>query len=885
MLRKRFAVLFVVLISASLAFTTVAAQVTSPKDFLGFTPGDDFKLANYKQSLAYYTKIATETKRMKLFEVGKSTMGETMLLAVISSEENLARLDRLKEIARRLAGGRGLTDAEARALAKEGRALVWIDGGMHASEVGHAQHMINLGYDMITRDDEEYRKIRDRVVLLLIVSINPDGQNMVADWFNGNFGTPREGTPMPWLYQKYAGHDNNRDWYMLNLPETRNMTRLLYHEYFPQIVYNHHQTAPFPARIFVPPFAEPMNPNIPPLVMRGIHLVGAAMHERFEAENKSGVISQATFSTWWNGGMRTAPYFHNVVGILTETGHASPYPANYKLTPEQMQPSTWYPNPYRGGEFHFRDTLAYMNTASMGVLSIAADLAESWQYNMYLMAKWAVQKGETEEPYGFIFPMDQRDPNTVADFLDRMLLSGLELHVSKAAFMQDGVKYPEGTPVILAGQPYRPHLLDMVLPQKHPMMLQYPGGPPQRPYDTAGWTLTEQMGVSAVSMRTKPSAEAMGSLLRVSAIEPPKAAIGGGRAGVRGAYLLPHDRNVAITATNRLLAAGQRVYWLKEEKSIGGKSYRPGTILVPAGQGTHEVVDKVVADLRVPAAAVESVGPVKALGLRKLRVGTYDPYGGHMPQGWTQYELEKFEFEHVPVINPGIRAESLKSKVDVLICSTFPNVQDRQVMPGRGGQAPPAGEGGLGSGFLGGPAPRELAPEVAARLQGIGQAGLDQLVSFVRSGGVLIAFDAANEAVMNLFKLPIRNVTEGTKFYSPGSVFKVDVDTTHPFGWGMPANSRVYFRDGVAWEADLSFPSVSQGGAFARYPATNPLTSGWIIADEVVRNRAAAVEYQVGVGRVVLFGFDIIYRGQPHLSFLLLFNAIHAGAAETVELK
>jgi hypothetical protein len=871
MFRKKFALLSLLVVT--LIATTARSQVTSPREFLGFTPGDDYKLANYKQSFAWFKKIAPQTRRMKLFEVGKSAMGETMLLAAISSEENLARLDRLKEIARRLTQARGLTDSQAKALAKEGRAIVWIDGGMHASEVGHAQHTINLAYDVITREDEEYRKIRDRVVLLLMPSINPDGQNMVADWFNSNYGTPREGTPLPWLYQKYAGHDNNRDWYMLNLAETRNVTRLLYHEYFPQIVYNHHQSAPFPARIFVPPNDEPMNPNIPPLVMRGIHIVGTAMHLRFEAEGKSGVISQATYSSWWNGGMRTTPYFHNIIGILTETGHASPYPANYKLNEKQMEPSTWYPNPYRGGEWHFRDTVAYMNTGSMGVLNIAADLAETFQYNIYLMAKWAIEKGASEPPYGFIFPLDCRDPNTAVDFLERMILSGLEVHAAKTAFTYEGVSYPAGTPVILASQPYRPHLLDMTLPQKHPMRLQYPNGPPVRPYDIAGYTLTEQMGVATVEMKAKPAAELLANLTKVSSISAPRVSITGGQA--KAAYLLPHDRNVSITATNRLLAAGQKVQWLNEAATIAGKSYPAGTIVVPAGQGTREAIEKIVSDLRLPAVAVNDAVTAKTLKLRKLRVGTYDPYGGNMPQGWTQYILEKFEFDHTAVINPDIRAGNLKNKIDVLILTAFPNVEDRRV----GGRE---GQGGLGAGFLGGPTPRELAPEVAARLKGIGQEGLDNLAAFVREGGVLIACEAANEPTANLFKLPLREVTKGTKFYSPGSVFKADVDTAHPFGWGMPAEAKIYFDNGLAWEVSSS---DLQGGAFVRYPNENPMTSGWIIGDEVIRNRAAAVEYKIGSGRVALFGFDVIFRGQPHLGFMLLFNAIHAGAAQAGDLK
>jgi hypothetical protein len=341
----------------------------------------------------------------------------------------------MKTIAKTLAEGR-VPESEARSLAKEGRAIVWIDGGMHANEVGSAQHTINLGYDLIARNDSEFQAIRDRAIVVLVPSINPDGQNLIADWFNKNYGTPQEGTALPVLYQKYAGHDNNRDWYMLNLPETRNMTRLLYEEWFPQIVYNHHQAAGmYPERMFIPPYDDPMNPNIPPLVMRGINAVGTAMHSRFEEEGKTGIISLDTYSAWWNGGMRTTPFFHNIIGILTEVAHASPYPVTYKTSATQQEPTAWYPNPYKGGGWRFADTVAYMNTGSMGLLNWAAANAESLQMNRWRMAQAAIAKGQNEAPYGFIIPLDaswQHDPNTAAVFLERMRLSGLEVRFAKS---------------------------------------------------------------------------------------------------------------------------------------------------------------------------------------------------------------------------------------------------------------------------------------------------------------------------------------------------------------------------------------------------------------------------------------------------------------------
>lgn len=882
----RFIVSFLV---ASLPILPVAAQtnlpvsvnasVTPPREFLGFTPGDDYKLANYKQSYAYFHKIAAQTKRMRLWDAGKTAMGEPMMVAAISSEENLTRLDRFKQIAHALADGR-VSEQEARVLAKEGRVIVWVDGGMHATEVGCAQHTINLGYDLVTREDEEFQRIRERTIVLLVPSINPDGQNLVADWFNKNYGTPQEGTPLPVLYQKYSGHDNNRDWYMLNLPETRNMTRLLYHDWFPQIVYNHHQAGGmFPERMFIPPYDEPLNPNIPPLVIRGINAVGTAMHTRFEEEEKSGVISLDTYSAWWNGGMRTAPFFHNIIGILTEVAHPSPYPTAYKVSAEKQEPTTWYPSPYRGGQWHFADTVAYMNTGSMGLLNWAADNGEKVQLDRWRMARTAVRLGETEAPYGFIVPLDaamQHDPNTAALFLERMRLGGLEIRFAQKPFTQGTRTYPAGTAVLLSAQPNRPFLLDMVQPQKHPVRRQGPDGPVIPPYDIAGWTLTLQMGVNTVPMSAKPTEETLGSLSLPVTTDigvPMPTTIT--KAPNGGAYLFPAERNASFSLANRLLAAGITVNRWTTARTIGKTRWAAGTFAVPANADTHKRIAALASELYLPIAAVpNAAGGAESLRLRPVRLGTYDPFGGNISQGWMQLVLEMFAFSPTTITNPDLRTGSLNNRLDALILTTYPNVKNRAV------GTPVSREnaekyGGLGQGFLGGPAPKSVAPEVKARLDGIGSEGEENLRRFVEDGGTLIAVDAAVAPVVELFRLPIRDVTKETKFYSPGSVLRVEIDPNEPLCWGMSRDLNIFFDRGAAWDSTLSFPTVSRGGAFALYPDENPLLSGWIVEDQIIRRRAAGVTYMVGKGKIVVYGFDVTFRGQSHMGFPLLFNALY----------
>src|SRR5438034_1988835 len=367
---------FAVTLAAVPAAQRPAASPPTPQSVIGWEPCADYKLATYEQIEEYFRKLAAAAPaRMQLVDMGKTAEGRTQVLGIISSEQNIRQLGKYKDIARKLAlgrdGDRRLTDEDARALALEGKAVVWIDFGLHSTEVAHGQTAPLMVYKAVTDESEEMRAIRDNVIFLLVANMNPDGTTMVASWYRENLGKPWE-SRLPELWHKYVGHDDNRDWYMMNQPETKNSARQLYFEWFPQIIYNQHQTGPFPSRIFVPPFDDPMNPNIPPLVMRGVNTVGDAMTRRLDQEGKRGAVSRIGFDTWWNGGMRTAPYFHNMIGILTETGHASATPATYDpqtfpkffagTTVPTLEPTTYYPSPYLGGEWHLRDSCNIMLT-------------------------------------------------------------------------------------------------------------------------------------------------------------------------------------------------------------------------------------------------------------------------------------------------------------------------------------------------------------------------------------------------------------------------------------------------------------------------------------------------------------------------------------------
>jgi hypothetical protein len=829
-----------------------ASDVPSPASAFGFEPCAERELATYEEISDYFRKLDAASDRMNLYEIGKTAEGRTMLLSVISSEENLEKLDRYKEISKRLALAKDLGEDEARALTKEGKAVVWIDFGLHSTERAHAQTAPLLAYKMVTEESEEVRAIRDNVLLVLIPNINPDGTALVVDWYRKVKGTPFEESSPPELYQKYVGHDNNRDYYMFNQPESRNVARQLYTEYFPQIVYNQHQEAPFPARIFVPPFEDPMNPNIPPLVMRGINLVGEAMTRRMDQEGKTGVVSRLSFDTWWNGGMRTAPYFHNMVGILTETGHSSPmtveydaekFPATFANGESTSEPSTYYPNPFRGGTWRFRDSCSYMVTGSMAVLEIGSDRREEWLYDIYRMGRDAIDKGSAES---YVISADQWDPGTAAKLVNVLRWGGVEVERATAGFTAAGKSYPEGSYLVRGAQAFRPHLTDLLNPQVYPDRRLYPDGPPEKPYDITGWTLPFQMGVKVdkilerVSATTSPADWAKPAPIR-----------SGGPAS--WGYAIDARANDAFTAVNRLMKAGVAIS--RARTAIG--DWPPGAFVVRAGEDS---IDDAVRDLGVRLQALAQE-PSDLVPLRAPRIGIYHGWGGNIDEGWTRWLLEQFEFPYTSIYDADVRAGGLRSKLDVIV---LPEASLSQMVMG-------LDEGTMPKEYTGGITPR----------------GLLHFYEFTSEGGTLVAMDAASELPIEIFGVHVRNVTADqpeSKFFIPGTILKIQVDNDHPLAWGMPEEAAAFFAHSPAFDVGRPptrfeeqrgiDPGIPEGyHVVASYPKEKLLMSGWLMGEEVLSEKAAVVVAPVGSGRAVLLGFRVQHRGQSHQTYKLLFNS------------
>ncbi len=847
---------------AAVFASPLQGQVPTPESVIGWEPGADRVLADYGQISGYFRQLDEASDRMILTEIGETAEGRPMLLAFVSSPENLSRLDRWKEISRRLAMADGLTDTEAHALAEEGKAIVWIDAGMHATEVAGAQHMPLLAYHLLTSDDAEVSQILEDAVLLVMPVMNPDGLEIVTQWYRQNVGTEFEVAPLPELYHEYVGHDNNRDWFMTLMPESRVIARQLWHEWFPQIVYNHHQTGPIPSRIFIPPFRDPMNPHIPRLVMRGINLVGSAMGLRFAQEGKPGAVSRVRYSAWWNGGMRTAPYFHNQIGILTETNlyeYATPHyyepeelPKNFSSTMSGERPSVFYPNPWKGGWWRIGDAVQYMFTASMAVADIGAELKEDWLYNIYLMGKEAREKLDEGDPFAYVIPAEQWDDGEAAELVSVLRRGGIEVHRATQSFNAGGKRYDEGSYVAYVAQPFRAHLVDLMGPQLYPDRHLFPGGPPITPYDLTGWTLPMQMGVSVDRIDDRFQA-------RTTPVEELEVNLeAGGVSGSGPFYALTPKWNSSANAVLQLLARGARVMRADEPFSGSGERWPAGTFLVRANESTlrelageHGLTFVGVGDPQVSSTR-----------LGRPRVGLYKTWVANMDEGWTRWLFEQYDVEFDNLSDADVRNGDLDGYTAI-------------VLPDQSA-----------SSILTGHAPGTMPPEYVG---GMGAEGALSLKRFVEQGGTLVAFDHASNFAIEQFGLPVRNAVAGVpeeQFFVPGSLIRIEVDTGHPVAYGMQEEAAVSFQRSRAFaivppasEGEMSAPRNVE--VVARYAKDDLLMSGWAMGEEqYLGGSPAVVRVPLDEGSVVLIGFRPQFRGQPRGTYKLVFNPILHSAVE-----
>jgi Zinc carboxypeptidase len=857
--------IFIVAFFTLCSFAIQSQTIPSPANVIGFTPGDDFKLANYDQSMEYFRKLEAVSDNIKIFQAGKTSEGRDWYFSVISSKANLDNLDRYKEIANRLAHPKGLSDSEAKALAREGKPLVHIDGGLHASEVAGAQHTITLAYELLSSDDPKIKDILDNVVVMLWPSLNPDGQNMIAEWYSSNVGTPYEIAPMPKLYQKYIGHDNNRDAYMLNMIESRVVARN-WREWEPNIIHVHHQSSPFPTRIWLPPFAEPVASQTPPIVAREVNMIGMAMAQALESNGQEGAVHMGTgFDAWYPGYIDYMPMLQNIPAFWTETAgyrYATPkfYSINdFRGSRAELRNESLYSSPWKGGWWRIGDAVSYMQTASVAVLEYASKYSETVLYNRYQSGRNTIEKYTKEPPYAYFIPQEQRDPMRPVELLRRLAFNGIKISQLSEAITYNSISYPQGTWVIPMDQEFAELARQLLDVQNYPDLREYPSGPPEQPYDAAGWTLplifevdvvpakmpltqTHRDAMQPVAVNTNnwedetdayPADFLPGAGFNTSANA---AAIVGRSSSVNGngstAIVDPKENN-SFRFINKALANNGKVGFSNGKYTVAGIS--------------RSNINSWASELSLNVRMANNVESTDI----KPRIALYRPFTASMDEGWTRWLFERFGFEFTNIGNADFQMGNLNKRFDVIVfaserSSTFTN------------------------GFREGSIP----PQYAGGMEDSGIRGLDE---FVKAGGTLVTLNQSSNFAISALHLPVKDVTSGINrkdYFAGSSILEVETENTHPVMAGMPNKANIFVSRSPVFTALDGF----EGQALAKYQTVgSPLRSGYLLGEKHIQGYAASLDVKHGNGHVILLGFAPQWRGQTMGTYRVLFNSIMYG--------
>ena len=846
-------------------------EITSPEAFFGFQLGSDLKMARWDRIVDYFQLLEEQSDKIQVIDMGPSTEGHPFLFVAISSPENLANLNHLREVNAQIKDPRGISEEVINSLIGEGKAIILQSMGLHATEIGSTQMVSELAYDQITRTDEEATRILDNVISLMVPCFNPDGQIMVTDWYNKYVGTEYEGSTPPRLYHKYAGHDNNRDAFMFNLVESQYMAQIMYKEWQPHAYQDHHEMGCYGARLWICPYSEPLHPHGDPLVWREISWYGAHMAYKLEEEGKTGVLNASLFPAWSHLGFHWMGNYHNIASMLTESAHAKLATPMYihknqlkgeddrkQLLDEggntlrafpHYKPQTNFPHPWEGGWWRVRDIVEQQKISAWGLLDMAARNKDTILRNAYLKAKRQTSLGASGTPDAYLIRPDQHDPLTVVRTINKLLVQGIDIQKATQDFIVNGSNYPAETYCIPLNQPKMGVIKTLLGRTLYPddAWTRQPDGTPQRPYDTTTDTMVEFMGVDAVPVEEHIE----GSFEAVTAPEPlAGTVVGASQVG----YLFDGRLNDSFKVLNRLFNQGVKVTRLHEPVSIGDESFSAGAFVATAG--SEELLTEIAQDCGVTFHALDGDIETEQDEVRRARIGMYQRYwGGNMDEGWTRLVLEQYGFPYQTLRDEEIKAGNLNECIDVLI---LPDDSTDMIMGDKTEDR-----------LRENPVPPEYR-------SGIGEEGLKAIKEFVEDGGTLVTLNQACDFVIEKLELPVQNILAGKSakdFYCPGSTLHTNIDTNHRLTYGMPDEALIFFWNGPAFRVRPSFFN-EKCEILVQYPERDILQSGWLVGEEQIAGTAGMILVGYGEGSVILYGFRPQHRAQTHGTFKLLFNAL-----------
>jgi hypothetical protein len=879
-------VLALVALAAPLILRAAANDaIPSPEKYFGFQIGADKKLVRYDKIVEYMQKVAASSDRVRIHTLGPTTNGNPFVMLEISSADTIKNLDHFKTMERKLYfQGGAPTDSERDQIFREGKAVVFITNNIHSTEIGASQMAIEAVYKLATDDSPETKKILDNVILVLIPSLNPDGQIMVTDWYNKYLGTPQEGGPMPYIYHPYTGHDNNRDMFLFSQKESQMAANELWHDWFPAIWLDEHQQGSNGPRIFTMPATDPINPNVHPLIYRLNTIYGQAQAAALEAEGKGGIIFNATYTNFWEGAMAWAGWWHNEVGLLTEVASARiatpvvqtkadpnkpapPQPAPQAgrggegfpsdrgptaplPAPTDIAPRTEYPRPWLGGTWRLRDIVDYELTATFALLSTAADRRETLLRNIYDINLSTIEMGkkgelgfeDKDKSFAAIIPIiGQHDPNEVIDLVDKLKMGGVEISRATKEFKQDGETYAAGTYVIRFSQVFGRYAKDMLEKQTYPEVRRAPNAPAEAPYDVSAWSLGMQFGVKTVFAKTALPADLAIELIATT----PKFILEASNDGDHWSF--PYTGAESAVVINRLLKFGASVSFER------GHNSSPAIVHANATREQWSQASMGF-DVRPPASAGATLSQLSsnaAITLRAPRVGLYQSWTANMDEGWTRWVFDHYEFPYKILHNSDIQSGNLRASYDAIL---VPDQTEQSLLEGQ--------------------ITEFIVPEYRG---GLGAKGWQALSDFMDQGGTVVALGGASTLLIDKLPLPVKELKRTytrDQHFAPGTIVNLQVDTSSPLGFGAAANTYGFYINSPFFELTGGFSS-QKVSVVARYPNSNVNASGWLRGEDLMMGHAAEVAIELNPGKLVLFGIRPQHRAQTHATLPLLFDSLY----------
>ena len=836
-------------LTLSILVLPVWGEIPSPEGSLGFQVGADRKLADWQEIVSYFRELEQSSDRVLVQELGRTTQDNPFLLVVISHPDTLADLAAFQKIQEMLADPRKI-EGNFQDLIEQGKTVVLTTCAIHSTEVASAQMSMEFAYDLTRGEDPETEEILKNVIFLLVPSLNPDGVNTVNHWYDQTLGTPAEGTSPPQLYHPYAGHDNNRDWYMLTQKETRLAVEKIHNVWHPQIVVDVHEMSANGARMFVPPFMDPIDPNVDPILQAQIVSLGGSLFSALIAAGKKGVVTQAIYDAYTPA--RAYQHYHGGVRILIETASARLATPMYLNRGELRsgenynvhRPSWNFPVPWEGGVWRLRDIVEYQKIALRATLLHGARHRRSWLENFHRVGIQSIQRNQ---PYAFVFPPDQRDSQSLYDLLEVLDLGRVEIQRAEEPFkvrsstlvstplgLPNRLEFPAGSHVILVQQPYGAFAKTLLEIQHYPGSREYPGGPFKRPFDVAAHTLGIQLGVETYQVMQPFEA----SLNKVDEVRIPSGQIEG--EGIYG--LFSHTNNAFARLVNRLLKKDREVFWAPNGFRAEGESFPVGTLMVRFEEG-EIALQLLLKNIPVKVQLVKKRPELAWQQIRMPRIGLYKSFSSAIDEGWTRWILEDYEFPYHNLYNQDIREADL-SEYDVIL---FPHQEPDKIEQGLGNSYPEQYRGGLG------------------------KEGVARLEQFASEGGTVVFLGAASRLPILRWQLGGVDITErlsSREFSVPGSLLRVTVNNRHPIGYGMMEEAAVMFNHNSAFD-------LARGLSVVHYSIEDPLLSGWIHGEEHLVGKTALAEFPMDQGNVILIGFRTQFRAQTRGTYKFLFNSLY----------